>query len=222
MAVVRTLLADDHPVFRHGLAALLDDQPDFEVVATAASADEAVALAESLRPDLAVVDVILPGDGLRAAQLIAERVPETKIVMLTVSEDDTDVFRAIEAGAHGYLLKEIEPDELVDQLRSVCRGEAALSPSIAAKLLRKVRAITAVYTPQGTVGLTQRESEILGLLTAGLSNKEIANRLSITESTVKTHLHTLLVKSGTRNRAELAVWAVRYGLVPRRNGMPTS
>lgn len=211
MAIIRTLIADDHPVFRHGLAALLQDQPDFQVVSTAATADEAVRLAQELRPDLAVIDIILPGNGLRAAEAIIRTVPNVKVVMLTVSEQDDDILRAVETGAHGYLLKEIEPDQLVEQLRAVYNGQAALSNVVATKLLRAVRQAR-IHMPAGPVNLTPRELEILALLSQGFSNKQIADRLCITESTVKTHLHALLSKSGARNRAELAAWAIRSGI----------
>jgi two-component system nitrate/nitrite response regulator NarL len=211
MAIIRTLLADDHPVFRHGLAALLQDQPDFQVVGMAATADQAVKLAQELQPDLVIIDIILPGDGLAAAESIVRQVPQAKVVMLTVSEEDEDILRAVETGVHGYLLKEIEPDQLVEQLRAVYRGQAALSNVVAAKLLRTLRQ-SVIRTGPGQLSLTPRETEILELLSHGLSNKEIADKLSITESTVKTHLHSLLTKTGARNRAELAAWAIRSGL----------
>ncbi len=211
MALIRTVLADDHPVFRHGLAVLLQDQPDFEVVGMAATAEEAVRLVSELQPDLVVIDVILPGDGLAAAQAIAEAVPETKVVMLTVSENEEDILRAVEVGVHGYLLKEIEPNQLLEQLRAVYRGHAALSNVVAAKLLRAVRH-TSLRNWAGRAALTPREAEIVALLCKGKSNKEIADSLSIAESTVKSHLHSILDKLGARNRAELVAWAIRHGL----------
>jgi DNA-binding NarL/FixJ family response regulator len=208
---MRVLLADDHALFRDGLASLLLAW-GHEVVGSASDGWEAVALADRLRPDLILMDVRMPGmSGLEATRAIGLAHPEIAIVMLTVSEDEDDLFEAIKAGARGYLLKNLESAQLRSMLEAVGRGEAAISPATAARIITElVRPAPAVTDADR---LTDREVEVLELVTAGLRNKEIAARLGISENTAKYHLRNILEKLHAESRTELAARAVREGLV---------
>jgi len=210
---MRVLLADDHALVRDGIASLLAAW-GHDVVGQAADGDEAVILADRLRPDVVLMDVRMPGaTGLDATRRIAARHPEIAIVMLTVSEDEGDLFEAIKAGARGYLLKNLEARELRSMLESIARGDAAISPATAFRIIREfARGPAARPDAPGT--LTARELEVLGLVTAGLRNKEIAARLGITENTAKFHLRNILGKLHAESRTELATQALRDGLVP--------
>jgi DNA-binding NarL/FixJ family response regulator len=208
---MRVLLADDHALFRDGLASLLLAW-GHEVVGSASDGWEAVALADRLRPDLVLMDVRMPRmSGLEATRAIGLAHPEIAIVMLTVSEDEDDLFEAIKAGARGYLLKNLESAQLRSMLEAVGRGEAAISPATAARIITElVRPAPAVTDADR---LTDREVEVLELVTAGLRNKEIAARLGISENTAKYHLRNILEKLHAESRTELAARAVREGLV---------
>ncbi|MFP5415858.1 MAG: response regulator [Actinomycetes bacterium] len=211
----RILLADDLALFRHAIATLIDEQPDLEVVGQAHNGVEAVELAQQLQPDIVVLDVEMPVmDGITAARRLRETVPECRIVMLTVWEDDDHLLDAIRLGVHGYLLKDLRPDELYDMLRSVMRDETPVSPALVGRLLAVLRdtgrrtAVPDVTGPE----LSRRELDVLRLVADGLSNKEIGLELSITEGTVKNHVHNALAKLGMENRIQAAAYIVRQGL----------
>jgi len=209
---MRILLADDHALFRDGLASLLAAW-GHEVVGQAADGDEAVHAADRLRPDLILMDVRMPRvAGLEATRRLAVSHPEIPIVMLTVSEDEADLFEAIKAGARGYLFKSLDSPQLRVMLEAVARGEAAITPATAARIIGELahRTSSADRNPDA---LTAREIEVLHLVTAGLRNKEIAARLGISENTAKFHLRNILDKLHAESRTELAARAVREGLV---------
>lgn len=210
---MRIVLADDHPLFRDGIASLLAAW-GHEVVGQAGSGDEAVELADRLEPDAILMDVRMPGStGLEATRRIAGRHPSIAIVMLTVSEDEDDLFEAIKAGARGYLLKNLEARDLRSMLEAVARGEAAISPATAFRIMREL-ARTPADPADVPTALTAREIDVLGLVTLGLRNKEIAGRLGISENTAKFHLRNILEKLHAESRTELAARALREGLIP--------
>lgn len=211
---MRILLADDHALFRDGVASLLAAW-GHEVVGQAADARSAVDLALALRPDLVLMDVAMPGGGMTATREIAASVPTIAIVMLTASEDIDDLFAAIKAGARGYLLKNLEAAELRGMLEAVSRGEAAITPAIAARILGELaRPVPPVEPePAGQDALTERELDVLRLVVAGERNKEIAAGLGISENTVKFHLRNILDKLHAHSRTEVVARAVREGLV---------
>ena len=210
---MRTVLVDDHALFRDGVASLLLAW-GHEVVGQAADGGEAIDLVDETTPDVVLMDVRMPNvSGLEATARIKERHPEVAIVMLTVSEDEADLFRAIKAGAQGYLLKNLEAPQLRSMLEGVARGEPAITPSTAARIIDEfLRAPGGAR--QETQRLTERELEVLQLVTAGQRNREIAGELGISENTVKFHLKNIVEKLHAQNRAELAARAVREGLVP--------
>lgn len=211
---MRILLADDHALFRDGVASLLTAWGHV-VVGQAANGHEAVRLAEALRPDLVLMDVRMPGvSGLEATASIKARHPEISIVMLTVSEDEDDLFAAIRAGAQGYLLKNLEAAQLRGMLEATARGEAAITPATAARILEEFLRRERGAARGAPEWLTEREQEVLRLVTAGLRNKEIAAALGITENTAKFHLRNILEKLHAQSRTELAARAVREGLIP--------
>jgi two-component system nitrate/nitrite response regulator NarL len=214
---IRILLVDDQPLFRRAIATLIAEQPGLDVVGEAENGLEAIEMAHALHPDLVVMDVEMPVmTGVEATRRIRDELPGVKVVILTVSEDDDHLFDAIRWGAHGYLLKNLRPEQLYDLIRAVMRNETALSPAIAGRLLREFRerpdrpTVATVETP-GPL-LTHREIQILQLVAEGLSNKEIGGRLSITEGTVKNHVHNALEKLGLENRIQAAAYVVRHGL----------
>lgn len=211
---MRILLADDHALFRDGVASLLGAW-GHEVVGAASDGEEAVTIARDLRPDLVLMDVRMPGvGGVEATRRLAAALPGTPIVMLTVSEDEADLFAAIKAGARGYLLKNLEAAQLRGMIEGVARGEAAITPATAARIIAELNRPDAGATRADPDRLTDRELDVLTLVTAGLRNKEIAARLSISENTVKYHLKNILEKLHAESRTEVAALAVREGLVP--------
>lgn len=227
--VIRVLLVDDQPLFRRAIAALLGDQPDFEVVGQGDNGLAGVELARELDPDVVVMDVEMPVmNGVEAAKIILEQMPRTRVVMLTVSEVDEHLMPAVELGVHGYLLKDLRPEQLYDMLRSVMRGQTPVSPALVGRLLAELRhsgsaaapARAAMRTgvspapeaPGPEQTLSQRELEILRLVADGLTNKEIGKTLVITEGTVKNHVHNALRKLGMENRIQAAAYIVRQGL----------
>ncbi|WP_136519151.1 MULTISPECIES: response regulator [Cellulomonas] len=208
MSTVRVLVADDHPVVRSGLTGLLALEPDVEVVGEAGDGEEAVALATSLRPDLVLMDLRMPGtDGADATARIVATLPGVHVLVLTTYETDTDILRAVEAGATGYLLKDTPRDQLVAGVRAAARGESALSPSVARRLVQQVRGDTAER-------LTPREVEVLAGVARGLSNAAVGRELFITEATVKTHLLRAFAKLGVDDRTRAVTVAIERGILP--------
>lgn len=217
-APIRVLLVDDRALLRGAIATILADQPGFEVVGQAENGLRGVEMAHELRPDIVLLDIDMPVmDGLQAAELLRSSLPEVRIVMLTVSEADDQLVEAVRLGVHGYLLKNIHPKELFDQLRAVMRDEHPISPSLAGRLFAEVRNGTngtngRAVAEHGAALLSPRELETMRLVSEGLSNKEIGSRLSITEGTVKNHVHSALRKLGMDNRIQAAAYIVRQGL----------
>lgn len=208
---IRILLADDHPVVRDGLAAMLATQPDFEVVGEAGNGAEAVTEAARLLPDVVLMDLEMPTlDGIEAIRRLRAADPGAQVVVLTAFDTDERIVGAIQAGAQGYLLKGAPRAEIFDAIRTVSSGGALIPPVIASKLLRQVRAARAENQPDA---LTAREKEVLGLVAAGLANGEIAARLSISERTVKFHVSSVLSKLGAKNRTLAVRLARERGLV---------
>jgi two-component system nitrate/nitrite response regulator NarL len=226
---LRVLLVDDQPLFRRALGSLIGAQLDMSVVGEAEDGQDAAEKVRALRPDIVVMDVEMArANGVEGVRLIRAAGFDTKIVMLTVSEEDDDLFESIRAGANGYLLKNVHPEQLFDDLRGVMRGEAPIAPAIAHKLLDALRdggprprPVSSAEVAEGTA-LTPREAEILGLVANGLSNKEIAARLTITEGTVKNHVHNALEKLHLSNRVQAAAFAVRQGYAAGRREDPPS
>ncbi len=215
MNPIRVLLVDDHSLFRRGVAGALADHQDIQVVGEAGDGLQALVQARELMPDVILMDVSMPGtDGLEATRRIMAELPQVKIVMLTIAEEDQNVFEAIKSGAQGYLLKNVEPQDLVEMLRGVLRDEAPISRGTAAKILaefaRVVRTPSSPASP--TASLTSREREVLALLASGTTNKEIAAALGISPSTVKSHLQNILDKLHLENRVQAAAFALREGL----------
>jgi DNA-binding NarL/FixJ family response regulator len=211
-AQIRVLVADDHPIVRSGIVALLADAADLEVVAEVADGDDAVTAALDLRPDLVLMDLRMPRmDGDRATALILASAPEIRIIVLTTYESDESILRAIEAGASGYLLKAAPQEEILAGIRSVARGEVALSPAIATLLVRRVKTPAAATT----VTLSDREKQVLALVAAGQSNPAIARELFVSEATVKTHLLHTFSKLGVNDRTRAVTLAMELGLLPR-------
>jgi DNA-binding NarL/FixJ family response regulator len=214
---IRILLVDDQPLFRRAIAQLIGEQPGLTIVGEADNGLQALEMARSLHPDMVLMDVEMPVmNGVEATHRIREELPAIKVVILTVSEADEHLFDAIRFGAHGYLLKDLRPEQLYDLIRAVMRDETALSPAIAGRLLREFRErpeAGRVITPEASgPNLTQREVEILQLVAEGMSNKEIGSRLSITEGTVKNHVHNALEKLQLENRIQAAAYVVRHGM----------
>lgn len=217
MQPLRLLLVDDHALFREGLIALLSYQDDFTVVGEAEDAKSALEQAGALKPDIVLMDVELPGeDGIAATQHLKMEMPEVTIVMLTVRDDSQTLFEAIKAGAQGYLVKNVRSRELLEQLRGIARGEAAISRRMAARILEEIRGQTEPFGPGEE--LTARELEVLNLVAARLSNAEIAERLVVSEHTVKNHMKSILSKLHLRNRHQAAAYGVARGWLPRPKG----
>jgi len=205
---IRIVLVDDHPLFREGVAATLDDEPDFEIVGQGVNADDAVRLVKDLLSDIVLLDISMPGGGLKAARQISTTCPVVKMVMLTVSEHDDDVVAALQAGARGYILKGVGGEDLVKIVRAVNRGESYVSPDLAARLLVEMRNGAGSDAPGDPFfGLTAREEQILKLVSHGLSNKEIGRELGLQEKTVKHYMTNILQKLQVRNRVEAALLA---------------
>lgn len=216
MNPLRILLVDDHVLFRKGIASLLNGRQDFTVVGEAGDGFEAVTVAHQTLPDVILMDINMPKrGGLETVRLIKEEMPDLQIVMLTVSEDEDDLFEAIKSGAKGYLLKNLEPQQLYRMLEGIQQGEAAISGAIAEKILREFRKPdqAAARPAEGVDELTEREIEVLEQIVTGATNKEIAEVLCISENTVKVHLRNILEKLHVQNRIQAAVQAVRKGLV---------
>lgn len=219
MKPIRVLIIDDHTLFRSGIRLLLQRQKGFEVVGEAGDGLEGVKLAKRLKPDVVLLDLHMPGTGgLEALLLLREDLPQVQVVMLTVSEDAQDLLEALHVGARGYLLKNIETDFLLDSIRRAASGESVMSPQMAIRLADAVRmpqkSLKAAVAE--TNKLSPREAEIIVMLAAGASNKEIARRLELAESTVKIHVQGIFRKLNLTSRVQAAVFAVEHGLVDAR------
>ncbi|MEP6798994.1 MAG: response regulator transcription factor [Lapillicoccus sp.] len=203
--MIRIVLCDDHPVVRAGFRALLENEPDLEVVAEATSGPEGVDAVEQLRPDVVLMDLRMPGgDGVDATRAIRAGTSNTAVVVVTTYETDADIIRAVEAGALGYLLKDTPPDELVRAVRAAARGETILSPGVAARLVRSVR-------QPHRAPLSPREKAVLRLVADGRTNGEVGQELFITEATVKTHLLRIFTKLDVSDRTAAVTTAIDRG-----------
>jgi NarL family two-component system response regulator LiaR len=209
--MIRVLVADDHAIVRKGICALLATEPNIEVIGEARDGMEAICQAQQAEPDVILMDLVMPGtDGLEATRQISASAPQARILVLTSFAGDDQIFPAIRAGALGYLLKDSEPEHLVQAIQQVYRGESSLHPSIARRLLRELS------SPSGqgpdTDSLTEREIEVLRLVAQGRSNREIADTLTISEATVRTHVSNILSKLNLCSRTQAALYALREGL----------
>ena len=206
---IRILIVDDHSVVRQGFRMFLGLDPDLEVIDEARDGAEAVRLANELKPDVVVMDLLMPGmDGLQAMRSIRQSLPDTEVVALTSVLEDASIVEAVRAGAIGYLLKDTEAHELVRAIKAAAAGQVQLSPQVASRLLHEIRLPENIHEP-----LTEREKMVLQLLGKGKSNKEIAMELKIGEQTVKTHVSHVLEKLGVASRTQAALFAVRLGLI---------
>lgn len=214
MNPIRILIAEDHRIVRDGLRMLLQSEPDFAVVAEAENGHEAVARAKETLPDLAILDISMPDvSGLEATRLIKTESPQTQVLILTMHESDEYFFRALQAGASGYVLKKAATQDLIAAARAVAHGEAFLYPSVAKKLIGDyVRRVQPGAEASGYASLSDREREVLLLLAQGLSNPEIAERLAISQSTFQTHRAHILEKLSLRTTRDLVKYAVQHGL----------
>lgn len=214
---VRVLVADDHALFRRGLEMVISAEEDIEVVGEAGDGKDAVNLVLEHVPDLVLMDVRMPGGGgIEATRAIKEAAPNTKILMLTISDEEEDLYGAIKAGASGYLLKEISIDEVADAIRSVRAGQSLISPSMASKLLDEFAAMARKDDEKQempTPRLTKREMEVLRLVAQGMNNRAIARELFISENTVKNHVRNILEKLHLHSRMEAVIYAVRERLL---------
>lgn len=204
---ITLIVADDHPLYREGVVRTLSAEPDIAVAAVGASADEALSLVAGHSPDIALLDISMPGGGLTAARRIADAYPAVSIIMLTVSEQDDDVHAALKAGARGYVLKGVGGAELVGLIRGVAKGESYVSPSLAARLLMEAGTGGVAAPADRLDDLTEREHEILLQVADGRSNKEVARALDLQEKTVKHYMTSILKKLRVRNRVEAAILA---------------
>jgi two-component system nitrate/nitrite response regulator NarL len=215
MNVIRVLIIDDHTLFRSGIKLLLERQQGFEVVGEAADGLDGAKRAKKLKPDVVLLDLHMPGTGgLAAIPLLLEEVPQTQIIMLTVSEDAEDLLDALRAGACGYLLKNIDTDFLLDSIRRAAAGESVMSPQMAARVAAAIRKPQNINsnTAADAVEFSPREREVITWLARGGSNKEIARALNMAESTVKIHVQGILRKLNLSSRVQAAVYAVEHGL----------
>jgi len=209
------LIADDHTLVRDGTRRILETEKDLEVVAEASNGEEAVALTSSLRPDVAIIDIAMPVlDGIEVTRRIKALYPATAVLILTAHDNDQFIYNLLEAGAAGYLLKSVRSQELVDAVRALHAGESVLHPAIARKVLNYFASPSGRDKKQGrSETLTQRELDILKLVTKGLSNKEIANELSLSARTVQRHLESIFIKLQVGSRTEAVVRALKEGWI---------
>jgi two-component system, NarL family, response regulator LiaR len=207
---IHILIVDDHAVVRQGLRMFLALDSEFQVVGEAADGQEALALARQLKPDVVLMDLLMPGmDGISAIRSLRREMPEIEVIALTSVLEDASVVGAIKAGAIGYLLKDTQSEGLCRAIKAAAAGQVQLSPQVADRLLREI------HSPENPEALTKRETEVLRLLGSGLANKEIAVELSLAETTVKTHVGNIMMKLGVSSRTQAALHAVRIGLIPR-------
>jgi two-component system NarL family response regulator len=224
-SVIKILLVDDHPVFRRGLVYVLKDWPDLHVVGEAANGVEAISRATELQPDVVIMDLRMPGvNGAEATAALQQVVPQAKVLILTVSDESEDLFACMEAGARGYLLKSAELDGLVAAIRVVATGDVIITPGMATRLLNELKQgarrqsqapapVATMSSDDSSDALSLREKQVMQLVVQGASNKEIAAKLFISETTVKAHLRTILEKLQVKNRAEAVAKATAKGLL---------
>ena len=214
---IRVLIVDDHALFRRGLLMVLEGEDDIEVVGEASDGDEAIARAEQMTPDVVLMDVRMPkSSGIEAAGIIKNALPSTKVLMLTISDEEGDLYEAIKAGASGYLLKEISIEEVAGAVRSVHRGQSLISPSMASKLLTEFASMVKRRDEPSQVPgprLTERELDVLRHVAKGMNNRDIGTELFISENTVKNHVRNILEKLHLHSRMEAVIYAVREKLL---------
>ena len=217
---LKVIIADDHALFRRGLEMVLEKEPDIEVVGEAHDGEQAVERAQALMPDVMLMDVRMPrGSGIEATAKIKELMPHVKILMLTHSDEEADLYESIKAGASGYLLKEVSTEEVADAVRSVWQGHSRISPAMASKLLNEFQTLTKKADerqPLAPPRLTERELQVLRLVAKGLGNRDIAGQLYISENTVKNHIRNILEKLQLHSRMEAVIYAVREKLLDIR------
>ena len=212
MEAIKILVVDDHPVIREGIASMLKREPDFKIVGEATNGLEAIERVRELSPDVVLMDLRMPEmDGVEAMTKIREEKPEVKFIILTTFSDDEYIFKGIAAGARAYLLKDAPRDELFSAIRAVSRGESQIQPVVASRVLDKLAELSK-KTPSAET-LSEREIEVLRLMASGVSNKDIADQLSITQSTVKTHITSIFQKLNVTTRTEAVTTALRKGMI---------
>jgi two-component system response regulator DegU len=220
MLVIKVMIVDDHELIREGLKKLLSLQPDLEIVGEAGHGEEVLDKALTLRPDVILLDINLPGkNGITLTSEIKESMPETQVLVLTVDSEQLHVHKIIKAGASGYLLKDVDSDLLVEAIRTVARGDAYIQPCLLSKLLSEFRQLMGDETPElppDRFGLTQRELEIINYIACGRTNKEIAEELFISEKTVKNHVSSILRKMALDDRTQVAIYAYKKGMVTKQ------
>ncbi len=213
MAKKKILLVDDHEVVRLGLKSLLEHHEQFEVVAEASTAQEAIEMVEKYHPDVVLMDIRLPGQsGIDACEEITERWPDVRVVILTSYAEDEMLFSAIRAGASGYVLKQIEADGLITAIEAACRGDALLDPAVTQRVFQEVRRVVKEEEAAAFSSLSLQEKHILALVSEGKTNREIAEALFLGEGTVRNYVSSILAKLGVSNRAEAAAYAVEHSL----------
>ncbi|HEY7872364.1 MAG TPA: response regulator transcription factor [Rudaea sp.] len=210
--VIRVVIADDHVLVRQGIRAFLDTHADLAIVAEAENADGAISACATLKPDVALIDLVMPGGGIAAIRAIGAASPATKSILLTSFDDARDILAAVQAGALSCLLKDIDADGLADAIRKAAQGEAVLHPRVAGYLVEAVRRGRAAPGSGAFDSLSEREREVLALIAEGASNQRIAAQLEISEKTVKTHVGNMLAKLGLGDRTQAAVYAWKSGL----------
>ncbi|CAN5815879.1 response regulator transcription factor [soil metagenome] len=211
---ISVLLVDDHVLFRQALRHLLETEQDIRIVGEASDGSQVEQLVEDERPDVVVMDISMPAiDGIAATQILRDKYPSLGIIVLTMFAEDSQVIRAIRAGADGYLLKNIESSKVVDAIRAVARGESVVDPELATKVLNEFRRLSDVDGHNNIAGMTEREISLLQLVANGMSNKEIATELGLAESTVKNRLSILFQKLDVKDRTQAAIYAMTHGLV---------
>lgn len=214
MSRLRILIVDDHPIFRTGIRSMLEGEPDIEVVGEAAQGEEAIEKAIRLNPGLVLMDIAMPGmDGIEATRRIKKELPDTSVLVLTMHDDEEFFFPILRAGASGYILKETEPYELLQAIRSVHQGQAFLSPAVARAVLEGFISATIGPDDEQYGSLTTREKEVLRLAAVGRTNREIAETLFLSKRTIEKHRHSVMHKLGLARREDLTKYAIRRGLI---------
>jgi DNA-binding NarL/FixJ family response regulator len=212
--MIKVMIADDHKMFRQGLRMLFEMEPDIKIVGEARDGIEAEQLAESLRPDVILMDINMPGlDGMEATRRILKTRPDAAIIILTMFREDEHVFQAIRAGAHGYVLKDADSNEVMKAVRAVAAGESVLDTAMTAKVFNQFKVMSELTEKTNAEGLTERELEILSLIAQGSSNREIGDRLFLSEKTIKNYITSIFQKLQTNDRTQAAVYAIQHGLI---------